>query len=849
MDIGGDVSLQIKTFGRFEVALNDVPISDNRWPRRRTKELLKLLVTAPGQPFASDQIVDALLPDSDVEGATANIQARISELRRVLEPGLVRGRDSRFIVNAGEGYAFAPACECLLDTQAFEAGLAESRHLAEGGCWKAATERLERALLLYRGEFLAEDRYAEWAEGPRSRLRERYLDGLDSLAECYAKLGQLHQAITCCQRILGVEPHRENIVRRLMELQHRIGQRGKALDAFNEGVRALREHLDVGPSPETVALRERIASSEGLSGDELDPRRIAVLPFVNYGAAAEDEYLADGMTEELIGHLSRIRDLRVVARTSVMRFKGATGPLVPIARELRAGTLLEGSVRRAGEEIRISAQLIHAVTEDHLWASEYSGSTGDLLGFQRDVAGRVAESLQVVLAQDEAQPPEPRRPKTPEAYSLYLRGQVLLGRLTVDSCLEALPLFQKAAKLDPKLALAHVGVGRCYSYLAGWEAHGSKIPLAEGYGQAKRALLRALEVDPTLADAHAALGLVQAMFERRFADAEASYRRAIHLNPSSSDAHVWYSLILIYMNRIDEGVAEARCAVDLDPVSAWCHMRLAFNYVQARRLGEARSTIEQGLKLDPSYSQLYDVQARMHWLQWEWGAAQQAVEKYVSAAPYPFDRPWSRGLHALYCGRVEESLAEFGSIAASRLGDRRFRLTFGIALYHAREYGRVVSLMDELITADPFGIVFAGKSWLYLLRGLALEQLGRDGEALSALERARVGLPEWLYYTFSRGPILADTAEALIRVRNGQEEDALRMIRKLTERSKEAEVASALAVLSFHVGRLAEGFSWLETALEHHDDLILTIKTHPWFDPIREESRFSSVLKRMHLTG
>lgn len=847
MDVGDATFLRIRTFGRFEVAMAGDPIPEDRWPRQRTKHLLKLLLTDPGRPFTADELVDGLYPGADVSKATANLHARVSELRRVLEPGLARGRDSKVIIRIGEGYAFAPRCGCFLDSSAFETGLAESARLVDEGRYEAATKRFEEMLLLYRGEFLAEDRYAEWADAPRRRLRGQYLEALDGLAACYAQLGRFRQAITCCQRVLAIEPYRESVVRRLMTFQDRIGERGKALGTFNEGVQALRQHLDVDPSPETVALRERIALSKASLGDTLDPRRIAVLPFVYFGADAQDDYLADGMTEEMIGHLSRIRDLRVVARTSVMRFKGATGSVAPIARELRVGTLLEGSVRRAGEGIRISAQLVRGDTEEHLWAREYSGSTGDLLSFQRDVASKVAESLQVVLFRDEVQSASRDARQASQAYTLYLRGRVLLGRLTADSCLEALPLLQEAARLDPELAVAHVGVGRCYTYLAGWEVRNTSIPLAEGYEQAKRALLRAFEIDPASADAYAALGLVQAMLERRFAEAEASYRRAIDLSPSSSDAHVWYSLVLIYMNRIDEALAEARTALDLDPVSGWCHMRLAFNYVQARRFAEARSTIEQGLKLDPSYSQLYDMQARLHWLQWEWGEAERAVERYVRAAPYPFDQPWSRGLHALYLGRVAESVARFGSIAPNRLGDRRFRLAFGLSLYLAREYGRVLALMDDLIEADPFGLPFAGKSWLHLLRGLALERLGRDDEALSALARARTGLPEWLYYTFSRGPILADIAEALIRMRRGQRDAMSWMIERLGGRSEEAEVASALAVLCFHVGRVDEGFQWLETALDHHDEFLLAIKTHPWLDPVREDARFSSVLERMDL--
>ena len=847
MTNGGDPSLQIKTLGRFEVLIDGTPIPEDRWPRRRTKELLKVLLTDPGQPFTFDQLIDALLPEADVTTSITNIQARASELRRVLEPGLQRGRDSQYIISVREGYTFAPTCGFSLDTRSFEAGIREAERLATGERWQEATEAYEEAMLLYRGEFLAEDRYGEWAEDTRTHLREEYLQGLESLGKCQAQIGRYRQAISCCRRVLGVTPYRESVIRQLMEYESWIGQRTKALETFTEGARALREHLGVDPSPDMYALYETIERSVASRGDDLDPRRLAVLPFARFSADQDDDYIADGITEELIGHLSRIRDLRVLARTSVMRFKGTTRSIAPIARQLRVGTVLEGSICRVGGDIRVSAQLINAVSEEHLWAREFKGSIADLLAFQQDVAESVAMSLQVVLLSDEIRPNVSSALQTSEAYSLYLRGRFLLARMTHDENVKALNYFRKAIEVDGGLAEAYVGVARCCSYLAGWEVAGKQYTLSEGYTQAKRALQKALEIDPDSADAHSALGFVQAMFEHRFTDAETSYRRAIHHDPSNPETHVWYSILLMYMSRIDEALAESRCALDLDPVCAWCHVRMAFNLIEARRFEEARQTINQGIELDPHHSHLYDNQARMHWLMWKWEDARLAVEKYVNAAPYALDGPWSRGLHALYLGRIADSLAEFRGVGAPQLGDKRFRLALGLVLYHARKYEKLIALVEDLLCEDPFGVPFAGKSWLHLLRALALERLGKDEAAILALKEARAGLPEWLYYTFSRGPILAIIAEGLIGIRSGHQGQSLRALQQLARRSHENEVASALAILNFHLGRIDEGFEWLGIALDHHDEFILTIKTHPWFDPVRDDPRFAKVLNQMNL--
>jgi len=443
--------LEIKLFGRFEVFRNGDLIPEEAWGRRKTKTLLKILLTDPGRVFTNDQLIEFLFEGENVQGALENLYGRISQLRRALEPELKRGVDSTFILRHEQTYCFSLDSSVQIDMIDFQQGLQSAFELADAQEWMGAVEQFDDVLALYRGEFLAEDRYEEWAEARRGELRDMHLKGLTRLADCHKHLGRLRQAISCCQRILGIEPYRESVIRQLMEYQDEAGQRAQALDTYNEGKRALREFLDVEPSPETLALHKQIRS-EADAVTPLDPRRIAVLPFANYSLGPEDEYLADGITEELIGHLSRLRDLRVVARTSVMRFKDTTQSIARIARELRVGTLLEGSVRRAGKSIRISTQLIDAGTEEHLWASEYSGPTSDLLTFQQDVARKVAESLEVVLFRDEAQQSERRPPEASEAYSIYLRGRFFMAKATDAGSYKALACFQEAIALDPQLA-------------------------------------------------------------------------------------------------------------------------------------------------------------------------------------------------------------------------------------------------------------------------------------------------------------------------------------------------------------------------------------------------------------
>jgi len=218
-----------------------------------------------------------------------------------------------------------------------------------------------------------------------------YLDGQSRLAECYAKLDRLRQAISCCKRVLEAEPYRETTIRQLMEYHAAMGERTKTLVAFETGTKELRERLDVEPSPELRNLRDRIALQTSFpESSAYDSRRIAVIPFINVGPDPSNESLADGMTEELIYTLSKVAGLEVIAQTTVLNYKGSQKSVTEIGQELRVGSLLEGSVQKAKDRARILVQLINVESEAHLWAEQYDRDMQDVLDVQGDIARMVA---------------------------------------------------------------------------------------------------------------------------------------------------------------------------------------------------------------------------------------------------------------------------------------------------------------------------------------------------------------------------------------------------------------------------------------------------------------------------
>ena len=331
--------------------------------------------------------------------------------------------------------------------------------------------------------------------------------------------------------------------------------------------------------------------------------RIAVLPFVSMSASADDEYFVDGMTEELISRLSRVKGLEVIARTSIASYKGSKKRIGEIAGELNVGTILEGSARTAGGKVRITAQLINATNDAHLWSEDYDRELKDIFAVQTDIAKHVANALATRLALVSAVTPSPETHAQEskgagtndlEAYNAYLKGRFYANKGTVEDLRKSIPYFEDAIRRDPSYALAYAGLADAYGNLAGYEGATAGL-----YSKVRSAALKALQLDESLAEAHTSIGIVKAFYDYDLPGAGEEFRRALALNPNSAMTHDWYSYYLLFFPRWDEAIAVQRRAVQLDPLAIIISTDLGWVLEHAGRWDEAIEHLRKTLELDP----------------------------------------------------------------------------------------------------------------------------------------------------------------------------------------------------------------------------------------------------------
>jgi adenylate cyclase len=327
---------------------------------------------------------------------------------------------------------------------------------------------------------------------------------------------------------------------------------------------------------------------------EPDSRRLAVLPFMNMSPDPNDEYFADGMTEELISTISNIRGIDVISRTSVMRYKKNPRPLKDVFRELGAGTVLEGSVRKSGDKLRVTVQMIDAPRDRHVWAESYDREFKDVFEIQTGIARQVADALRVRISAKASEVMEERSATGAGAYTQYLKGRFYWNRRGLEDIRRAIGCFEAAVSEDPRFALGYVGLGDCYQVLR--TRFG--VDIEENGRKTKQAVARALELDPNLAEAHATRG-VSMLFDFDVRGAEGELRMATELKPGYASAHQWYSQVLIAQQKWGEARVHIGKAAELDPFSHVICLVHTFLYEAKRDYGSALELAKRAIELNP----------------------------------------------------------------------------------------------------------------------------------------------------------------------------------------------------------------------------------------------------------
>ena len=329
---------------------------------------------------------------------------------------------------------------------------------------------------------------------------------------------------------------------------------------------------------------------------------IAVLPFQNLSGDATQEYFVDGMTDALIGDLAKIGALRVISRTSSMHYKGTSKSLPEIARELNIDAVVEGTVQRYGERVHVSAQLIHAASDSHLWAAEYDRDLRDALDLQSEVARAIAAEVRIKVTPAEQKLLVTKRASAREAIDNYLQGRYFLNKRTEQNLHRAIDYFEDAIKSDPNYAQAYAGLADSYNQL-GTTMIGELPPL-EARRTAEIAARKALEIDDEVAEAHAALGWIN-YFNWNWAVAEEEFKRSLELNPNYASAHRQYAVYLVAQGRSDEALEEINRAQELDPLSLAINSSKGFILENARRYDEAIEQLRRVVAMDPEQYQAY----------------------------------------------------------------------------------------------------------------------------------------------------------------------------------------------------------------------------------------------------
>ena len=591
--------------------------------QRRRLALLALVAAAGRRGISRDKVLAYLWAESTAANARHGLEQLLYALRRQLHPSLFLGVDP-----------------LRLNPDAITSDVATFDEACERG-------DLSAAIPFYRGPFLdgfyigdAAD-FERWVEAERARLAERYAGALAQLGQQASAEGDTSAAVDAWRKLVALDPMSS---RSTLGLMTALVNAGEPAEAIRQGraYEVLVRGEGAEPAPAIVALTRRLASEAPASAPPVRPQRdpanaraepavraratrssrraisaaaaltilslalgriglhheaptsraapariqsIAVLPLGNLSGDSAQDYFADGMTDALITDLGKIAGLRVTSRTSSMHYKGTRESLPAIGRQLNVDAIVEGAVQRAGERVRVTAQLILVSSDQHIWAETYERDVRDVLDLEDAIARAITNEVQMRVSSSPHGPVASGRARAvdPDAYDLYLRGRAGWDSWTEHAVKSSIEYFKAAIQRDSDYAPAWAGLSDAYMGLGG----ANVLPTQVAWPNAKAAALRAIHLDESLSEAHASLAMALAHGDWSWSEAESEFRRAIVLNPSNAYAHQMYGDILEARGRFEEAIGEMRRALELDPLSPNKQSSLAASYYRAGRFDEA----------------------------------------------------------------------------------------------------------------------------------------------------------------------------------------------------------------------------------------------------------------------
>jgi len=632
--------LQLKLLGSFEARSGG---SERlTFPTNKAKALFAYLALEQGQPHTREKLSNLFWGEACDERARANLRQTLTRVRQALPASLSD------CVIAHNGTIQLDSSTIRTDTSEFE-------HSMDGG----TIESLERAAALYRGDLLEgflvpEETFEDWLRHERQRYRERAIACFETLLEHYQGFGASTRGIEICNRLLILDPYREPIHRLLMNFYADQDRRGAALAQFEECRGLLREELDVEPEEETTALYQAIRDTsvkthytrnpvlsrprpETVFGRDRSSRAVtnlvsrspwrgaswskpsvAVLPFDCLAGDEANRYLCDGIVEDIITNLTRFQDIHVIARNSSFAYGNRTPDINKIGEELGVRYIVEGSLQREGESVRLTAQLIETQTGFHVWAERYDESIAGIAGLRDELTGRIASVLVGRIEQHQLRSVKAREPEQWEVYECWLRGMDLLRKVNRDNIESSRAYFERALTIDPGYARAHAGLAMswykawsCLSWVSWWKLEDKALGHA----------MKALDLDDEDHHVHCILGIIS-LHTRDFSRARYHLDKAERINPNDARTLANAAFAWSLLGEPERAVRMAELAIRLDPFHPdWYLAALGFAYYVAKdyeraiaAMGVAPDGIcDTRLYLAAAYAQAGDqVAARPH---------------------------------------------------------------------------------------------------------------------------------------------------------------------------------------------------------------------------------------------